>query len=112
MADFIDDIKLSDKATSDITRYRSFGDAWVKRALRAAKARVYIERDLDLKQNGGHSVGRCCSAGTLTYARKDGKDITDDDITALLCIERGQENYVQKREAKQVTIYWLCDSSD
>lgn len=110
--DFIDNIPLTAKETSSITQYKTFGDAWVKRALRGVKAKKYIEEHLALVSDSAHSCGSCCNNGTLVFARKDGGVVTDDDIKALLIIDRGQENRVQKREALTVTIYWLCDSSD
>jgi hypothetical protein len=110
--DFIDNIELPAAKVKELTSYKSFGDAWVKRAMRSSKARIYIEQNLKLVKQNSSSCGRCCSEGTLTYCRLDDGDITDQDVTALLLIDRGQENRVQKRTPKDVTIYWLCDSSD
>lgn len=108
--DFIDNISLP-KSKIDGIRSYSFGEKWVLEAIRSAKAEVYIERHLLAAKNDGGIIGNCCSAGNIVYVRNDGGDVTDDDVTALMVINRGQENGVRKRTAKEVTIYWLCDSS-
>lgn len=110
--DFIDQIPLSQKKLNDIRSYNTFGEKWILQAIRSAKASIYIEHNLLAVKDDGGVIGNCCSAGTIVYVRKDGGNIMDDDITALLLINRGQENGVRKRTDKEVTIYWLCDSSD
>lgn len=110
--DFLDNVSLPNKIESEVMRY-GFKDAGaIRRSLRAAKARVYIDENLKCTASSSGSCGSCCSQGTLTYVRNDGGSITDDDVAALLMIDRGQENRASKRSPDEVTIFWLCDSSD
>src|SRR3989304_8000860 len=109
--DFLDKIRIPAAKEKQIRSY-SFGEKWANEAVRAYKAGIYIDQELVKVSDGGSVVGRCCSEGNLVYQRKDGGGITDDDVTALLAINRGQINNVRTRTAKEVTIYWLCDSSD
>ncbi len=109
--DFLDNIALPPEKLAEINRW-SFGKDWTRRAIRAEQARIYIGQHLTRTLNTATPVGWCCNAGTEVWERQDGSPITDDDVTALLAIDRGQVNQVKSRTDKSVTIYWLCDSSD
>lgn len=107
--DTLDNIVIPEKTMKEILRY-NFGEEWKKRALRSARANIYIETFLDsnvLSSSGGN----CFSTGKIMFSRKDRKPITDEDVTAILSINRGQENHVTHRDEYSVTIHWLCDSS-
>lgn len=108
----LDSIVLSKADLDNINSWKMYGDDYLKRITLAKKAKIYIAEHLEEVNTTGSMVGRCCSAGTITYRRKDGDAISDEEINVLLLINRGQENRVQTRTEKEVTIYWLCDSSD
>jgi len=106
------DIELSAEQVAEVTRYRkSFGAEYVAACLDARRASIYVERELE--EVGRNVSSRMCfSAGTITFRRKDGGPITDEDVAALEAIPRGQENHVRSRAVDHVTIYFACDSGD
>lgn len=116
--DFIDAIPLELDRIKEAHSY-SFsknvdhtGQTWADRTIRVQKARKYLEEHLVANPHGAKQIGRCCNSGYITFQRKDLHPITDDDVTAIMAISRGQENRVEERSEGLVTIYWLCDSGD
>jgi hypothetical protein len=110
---FLESIYLPQNKIDDIIKYeKSFGQRWVDRALLSAKAQQYIDENLTIVGRDEGVSGRCMSSGTIVFERKDGNSITDDDVSAILVIERGQVNRIAKRTDRSATVYWLCDSSD
>lgn len=107
-------IELTDEETREVTDYKTFGDDWVRRALLASKAKKYIDTYLEVVERTDRSCGRCCSSGTITYKRKNGSNITQDDVDAINGYPLGQETEVRGEAVGKQTamMYWLCDSSD
>lgn len=108
-------IVLSETETQEITRFKSFGEDWIARALRQKRARKYLGNICELvkeKSTYGQPY-RCCSTGNEVYRRKDNQPIQEDDLAALRAIDNGQENSVSlAASGMEMTHRWLCDSSD
>lgn len=107
-------IELTAAETSDITRYTSFGEEWIREALFARRARRWAETYLEIIDNKSRTNGwRCYAEGEIVYKRKDGKPITQDDIDALNNFSFGQGNdIIGKVGDATVEQRWICDSSD
>jgi hypothetical protein len=110
--DAIDEIVLPESAKKDIEYYKKFGEEFLKSRIRGMKAVIYVREHLVLLRDKTTRISNCFSSGTLLYGRKDGNDITDLDVAALMCFDRGQTNRVQTRTDKTVGIYYECDSGE
>lgn len=108
-------IVLSPEKVKDITRFGSFGQDWIERSIRFAKAKQYVEENLNLlrEESKWTTPFRCCDEGDEVYCRKDGNPVTQDDIDALSALVKGQETYVKgKAGDMKVTQHWFCDHGD
>lgn len=78
-----------------------------------ARARLHVDQVLMRTKDTSHQVRMCISRGDITFQRKDGGPVLDDDVMAAwLMEERGQLNIVLARGRFEFTIRWECDSSD
>jgi hypothetical protein len=109
---FLDKIVLPARDEALVRSYYGKHPAYLEERLRMAKAGIYRQDNLVQVQKNSNNVGRCMNEGSQTWARKDGQDITDQDVEAVLLQPLGQEVRVSGRTPHQVTIYWFCDSGD
>jgi hypothetical protein len=108
---FLDSIFIPSFEEQRIKSY-GFGKDWADTAILAAKARIYLEQNLNEVLVSASTPYRCYNEGTLRFSRKDGGKVTENDCYAILAIPRGQGNSITHRDDFTVTVKYFCDSSD
>ena len=84
-----------------------------ERRLRVRQACRYIDQSFDIERSSEYEAGRCYRKGSITYVRKDGQPITQDDLDALKLMDYGQVNIIEGKVGDpSVTHRYECDSSD
>ena len=105
-------LELDQEYVAKLQGYK-FGESWVERCIRSAKAKLWLDTYCEIFDREDKKLGNCVHAGFMSYRRKDGQPITQDDEDAMKVLDHGQSNWFTVADDRStMTHRWYCDSGD
>lgn len=106
-------LELTQAEAERATKYeKSFGKEWVEKALHGIRAEKWMNLHLEVVSKDVRHPYNCYEVGKVTYKRKDGQPITQDDLDAIEARDFGQLNRAIGKPGDMTAVHhWECDSS-